>query len=222
LRRSRLAPALFALSLSSTAYAQLHWDASVHGGASERILSSVGNAPAGTALPGPELGVQAHVALIPFVRVGLYGSFEMSSVDGTRAPARNFWAVGAQGKIVSPWPRGSLRLFATLGFGYVGVYAPSYARSVIRSGTPIDVMVDGSGGGFAEIPFGIGVSYKLRGPLTVYAQLLTRFGLGFWGTLYGEGGGRNARNPVAGRVAIAPDGYDILSLGLVVGVGLDL
>ena len=81
--------------------------------------------------------------------------------------------------------------------------------------------VDGSGGGFAEIPFGIGASYKLRGPLTVYAELLTRFGLGFWGTLYGENGGRNAHDPENGPVSIASAGYDILSLGLVVGVGLD-
>src|SRR5260370_185660 len=44
--------AVLVLFVSSTAYAQLHWDASVHGGASERILTSVGNAPAGVALPG--------------------------------------------------------------------------------------------------------------------------------------------------------------------------
>lgn len=174
-------------------------------------------------MPGPTVGLQGHVALIPFVRVGLYGSFEVSSIDKIQAPARNFLAVGAQGKLFSPWPRGDLRLFATLGVGYVGVLAPGYATKIRPvGGPPADVTVDTAGGGFIEIPFGIGVSYRLRGPLTVYAQLLTRFGLGFWGTVYGENAGRNAHNPVLGRVAIAPDGYDVLSLGLVLGVGLDL
>ena len=219
---SRATAFLAVLFVSSTASAQVHWDASVHGGASERILTSVGKAPAGIALPGPTVGIQGHVALIPFVRAGLYGSFEMSSIDKIQAPARNFLAVGAQGKVFSPWPRGNLRLFATLGVGYVGVFAPGYLTKIRPAGgSLLDVTVDGAGGGFLEIPFGIGVSYKLRGPLTVYAELLTRFGLGFWGTLYGETGGRNGHNPVEGRVAIAPDGYDVLSLGLVVGVGLD-
>ena len=207
---------------SSTAFAQLHWDVGVHGGASERILVGLAGAPASTALPGPTFGIQGHVALIPFVRVGLYGSFEMSSIDKIQAPARQFYAFGAQGKVVSPWPRGDLRLFGTLGFGYVGASAPGYDTMIKPTpNMPQPARVDASGGGFAEIPFGIGASYRLRGPLVVYAELLTRFGLGFWGTLYGEGGGRNVHNDIVGRQAISPDGYDILSLGLVVGVGLD-
>jgi hypothetical protein len=210
------------LLVSSTAYAQIHWDASVHGGASERVLTSANGVPTSTALPGPAFGVQGHIALIPFVRVGLYGSFEMSSIDGVHAPARNFYAVGGEGKILSPWPRGNLRIFATLGFGYVGVYAPSYSTMFKIAGSPVAIAVDGSGGGFAEIPFGIGASYKLRGPLTVHAELLTRFGMGFWGTLYGENGGRNARDPSGSPLSLAPYGYDFLSVGLVVGVGLDL
>lgn len=212
---------LFATLISSSAGAQLHWDASVHGGASERILQSVAAQKPGTALPGPTFGLQGHVALIPFVRVGLYGSFEMSSIDGIGAPARQFWAAGAQGKILSPWPRGDVRVFATLGFGYVGVVAPGYETTIKPLMQPAQpARVDAAGGGFAEIPFGIGASYKLRGPLVIYAELLARFGLGFWGTVYGEDGGRNVHNDVVGRQALKPDGYDILSLGLVVGVGL--
>ncbi len=207
---------------SSSAFAQLRWDVGVHGGASERILSGVAGAPAGTALPGPTFGLQGHIALIPFVRLGLYGSFEMSSIDGIHAPARQFFAAGAQGKVLSPWPRGDVRLYATVGFGYVGVSAPGYDTTIKADSTVMPARVDASGGGFAEIPVGIGASYKLRGPLILYAQLLARFGLGFWGTLYGEGGGRNVHNDVVGRQAISPDGYDILSLGLVLGVGLDL
>lgn len=222
----RLAPALGVLVFSSTAFAQIHWDAGVHGGASERILAGAKGVNPGIALPGPAFGLQGHVALIPFVRVGLYGSFEVSSIDGIRAPARNFLAVGGQAKVLSPWPRGNTRIFATLGFGYVGVFAPGYRTDIhpdpLNPMMTVPVEVNASGGGFAEIPFGIGASYKLRGPLVVYAQLLARFGLGFWGTLYGENGGRNARTMTGAPVSLSPDGYDILSLGLVVGIGLDL
>lgn len=211
-----------ALLAPSAAWAQLHWDAGVHGGAQERVLVGAGGAPPGAALPGPTFGAQGHVALLPFVRIGLYGSFDASSVSGTSAPARMFYAAGGQAKLLSPWPRGALRVFLTAGFGYVAAYAPSYRTTVRPVGQPPSaVAVDGSGGGFAEIPVGVGVSYRLRGPLALYAELLTRFGAGFWGTLYGEGGGRNGWSDAVGPVAIAPDGYDIVSFGLVVGLALD-
>lgn len=222
----KLGPALAVLFVSSTAFAQIHWDAGVHGGASERILAGAKGVGPATALPGPTFGVQGHIALIPFVRVGLYGSFEMSSIDGAQAPARNFYAVGGQAKVLSPWPRGDVRIFATVGFGYVGAYGPSYQATIhpdpLNKAMTIGANVDGSGGGFAEIPVGIGATYKLRGPLMVYAELLTRFGLGFWGTLYGENGGRVAHTETGTPIALSPYGYDVLSLGLVIGVGLDL
>ena len=125
----KLGPLLAVMFFTSTALAQIHWDAGVHGGASERILAGAKGVGPATALPGPTFGVQGHIALIPFVRVGVYGSFEMSSIDGASAPARNFYAVGAQAKVLSPWPRGDVRIFATLGFGYVGAYAPSFTRT---------------------------------------------------------------------------------------------
>jgi hypothetical protein len=211
--------AVLPLVWASSASAQLHWDASVHAGAYERFVVS----GLGTALPGPTAGMQGHIALFPFIRAGVYASWDMSPTNG-RAPPREFFSFGAQGKVFSPWPSGDLRLFLTAGVGYAGVLAPGgYTVPLQPRNDPMVYMatVDGSGGGFAEIPVGIGVSYRLRTPYLVYAEVLSRFGMGFWGTLYGEKGGRNAREPTLGTQAIGMDGYDLFALGLVVGIGLD-
>jgi hypothetical protein len=209
-----------------TASAQIHWDASVHGGVYKRFLSD--RLPGtGDAMFGPTIGLQGHIALIPFVRVGLYGSWDMSPIDGGASPPRQFFSIGGQGKIYSPLPSGDLRLFLTLGFGYTGAFAPGGYNVLLRpsdasqSGKVFMGTVDDAGGGFAEIPVGIGVSYKLRDTFVVYAELLSRFGFGFWGRLYGEKGGRNAHEPTLGNQAIGKDGNDVFALGLVLGVGLD-
>ena len=221
--------ALFALLGARRAEAQVHWDIGVHGGVAKRFLTDktcVVGAPCRDAFFGPVVGLQAHLALIPFVRAGVYGSFEVSPLDGGPAAARNMFAFGAQAKVMSPWPRDDWRMWLTLGVGYVATYAPSYTITLRPNPDPggkgsYPAIVDGGGGGFIEVPVGLGVSYRLRKPLMVYAELLGRFGGGFWGTVYGEHGGRAATSPL-GPTTIAPAGSDFFSLGLVVGVGLDI
>lgn len=230
--RWSVATIVMLLSFAGTreAVAQVHWDLGVHGGVAKRFLTDrtcVPGAPCQDASFGPIVGVQAHVALIPFVRAGAYAQFEVSPLDGAPSISRNLYAFGLEGKVFSPWPRGDARLWLTLGVGYVAAYAPSYPIVLYPQPDPIGrgsypVTVDGSGGGFLEVPLGLGVSYRLRKPLVLYAVLLGRFGGGFWGTLYGENGGRNFASPLLGRGAIAPAGSDFFSLGLAAGVGLDL
>ena len=228
----RLVPtalAIVALAFAREARAQQHWDLGVHGGVAKRFLTDrpcVSGFACQDASFGPVVGVQAHLALIPFLRAGVYGSFEVSPVEGNYA-ARNMFAFGAQAKVMSPWPRDDWRLWLTLGVGYVTAYGPSFSITLRPQPDPngqgsYPTPVDGGGGGFLEVPIGVGVSYKLRKPFVLYAELLSRFGGGFWGTLYGENGGRAARNPILGTTTIAAPGSDFFSLGLVVGVGLDM
>jgi hypothetical protein len=221
---------LLVLAGAREAHAQLHWDLGVHGGVAKRFLTHKGGAGASalgcTGCPdgflGPMVGVQAHLALLPFVRAGVYGQFEVSPLDGGPSAARDLFAFGVQGKVMSPWPRGDWRLWLTLGVGYVAVHAPGYPFTLRNASGAYPVTVDPSGGGFLEVPIGVGLSYRLRKPFFVYAELMGRFGGGFWGTLYGENGGRNATSATYGRSAIAPAGNDFFSLGLAVGVGLDM
>ena len=204
----------------SSAEAQVHWDGEVLAGAQKRFLSQK---PADDAGFGPALALQGHVALFPLLRVGAYARGELSPTGGDTA-ARRMLGGGVQLKITPPWPRGSFRMWATLGVGYVGVYAPSYTTNVVASGgvrTP--VLIDGAGGGFLEIPIAIGVSYKFRKPWIVLFQLDTRFGAGFSGSLYGGGGGgRSILSPAFFGQVLEKAGNDVFSVGLSVGIGFDL
>jgi len=221
-RRSVFVLALAAASglVSSSARAQVRWDAAVTAGAQKRFFSQRTGDDAGF---GPAVALQGHVALFPLLRVGAYARGELSPTGGD-AEARRMLGAGAQIKITPPWPRGNFRMWATLGVGYVGVYAPSYTTSLFTGATKAPATVDGSGGGFLEIPIAIGVSYKFRKPWILLFQLDTRFGAGFSGSLYGGGGGgRSILSPPSffGQV-LQPSGNDLFSLGLSVGIGFDL
>lgn len=220
MRRSVFAVAVASAALvTSSAEAQVHWDAEVLAGAQKRFLSQKSGDDAGF---GPAVALQGHVALFPLLRVGGYARGELSAYGGDAA-ARRMLGGGLQLKITPPWPRGNWRMWATLGVGYVGVYAPSYTTSLLVAGTRTPVLIDGSGGGFLEIPIAIGVSYKLRKPWILLFQLDTRFGAGFSGSVYGGGGGgRSILDPAFFGQVLEKAGNDIFSLGLSVGVGFDL
>jgi hypothetical protein len=221
---------LLGLACASDAQAQLHWDVGVHGGVTKRFLTDrrcIQKTTCRDANMGPIIGGQGHIALNRFVRVGGYAQFEISPLDGAPSSSRSMLALGLQGKLISPWPTRAWRLWLTLGVGYVAVWAPSYTITLFPDPDPqglgsYPATVDPSGGGFLEVPLGVGVSYRVYKPVVVYAELLGRFGGGFWGTLYGENGGRNATSPLLGRSTIPPAGNDLFSLGLVAGVGFDI
>jgi hypothetical protein len=212
-KTAALVAGAISLLLPATAAAQLHWDASAQVGVMKRVLS---DRPAGAedAGFGPVGQLSGHVALLPLVRVGGYFGHDISPRGGS-ASARDLTWGGARVKIMSPWPRGSLRLWLFGGFGYAGVYQ----RSTSTGG----VVVHGAGGSHFEVPFGIGASYKVRKPWEVCAELGMRAGFGHTGSMYEAPGPRvsNAATGAADTNAL-PAGNDSFAIGLTVGVLIDL
>jgi hypothetical protein len=204
--------------------AQIHWDVGASAGVMKRVLTG----GAGDAGFGPAVSGQAHVALLPFVRVGAYVAHDISPVAGPAA-ARHITSAGLHLKIVSPVPRGDVRVWLGTGFGYAGVYAPSYHQTLALSHegtppfTPTDVGVHGAGGSYFEIPVSLGAGYMLRKERTwrseLTAELGARFGVGFTGSAYD---GRFGFNPDYPQILIAPLGKDSVGLFLTVGINLEL
>lgn len=195
----------------SPAHAQVHWDASAQAGVMKRVLVDrpAGGEDAGF---GPVGQLTAHVALLPLVRVGGYFGHDISPIVGP-ASARDLTWGGIRAKIMSPWPRGAARAWLFVGFGYGGVYA--------RSTTVNGATVHGAGGGFFEVPFGIGASYKLRKPWELCAELGMRTGFGHSGSAY-EDPGPALTAPGATETNAPPAGKDRFAFGFTVGILLDL
>ena len=178
------------LLVAGRAEAQLHWDVGAKGGVSKRFLSSrpPGAPDAGL---GPEAEVEGHVAVLPMLRAGLYAAYDRSPVTGIAA--RNIMAAGLHVRVNAPWPRDPFRGWVYLGFGYAGVYAPSYETTLLvqhdpaMPASPTRTTVQGSGGTFFEVPVGLGVAYKLRRPWELTLELGTRVGFGWSGSTYTSG-----------------------------------
>jgi len=226
-RRARLHVAVAATGATlactltaADARAQLHWDAAAQVGVQKRFLSSQppGGEDAGF---GPSAQLAAHVALLPLVRIGGYVGHDISPVGGDAA-ARNLTWGGLRAKVMSPWPRGSLRAWLFVGFGVAGTYAQSYRTSVTLPGSPAaPTLVHGAGGHFFEVPFGLGASYKLRKPWELFAELGMRVGFAESGSAYEAPGPRVSR---AGSPDgnVAPAGLDRFGVGLSLGVLVDM
>ena len=229
---SALAIAFTLVLSTSHAGAQLHWDASAQIGAEKRFLTDrpTGGPNAGF---GPVGQLTGHVALLPLVRLGAYFGHDISPFegDGSVTPpagspsARDITWGGLRAKIMSPWPRGDARLWLFAGFGYAGVYQRSTSTTV---GAPagaagvatVQNVVHGAGGGFFEVPFGIGASYILRKPWSLLVELGGRAGFGHSGSVYEAPGPRTTGASGPGHAA--PAGTDGFGLGLTVGVLVDL
>lgn len=203
-----------------SAQAQVHWDASAQIGGMKRFLSS---RPAGgdDASIGPAGQLTAHIALLPLVRFGAYVGHDISPMGDERG-TRDITFGGLRAKVMSPWPRGRLRAWAFVGFGYAGTYQRSSTTIVTQAdGSTTAGLVHGAGGGFLEVPLGIGASYKLRKPWELCAELGFRVGFAHHGSVYEEPGPRFVLdgNPDGN---VPPSGIDRFALGLTVGVLLDL
>lgn len=81
--------------------------------------------------------------------------------------------------------------------------------------------VEGAGGSFFEVPFGLGASYKLYKPWELCAELGARVGFGHTGSVYKDPGPQVTVPDFAGQNA-SPAGVDRFALGLTVGVLIDL
>lgn len=213
-----------AMLASPVASAQLHWDASVEGGVSKRFLA---NRPAGVgdAGFGPAIQASGHVAVLPFLRAGLYGGYEISPLAGDAA-ARDMFPFGARAKLMSPFPRGDVRAWLFVGFGYTLVSQRGYDTHVsIPTGiggetTSTSASVQGAGGGFFDVPFGLGASYKLSAALRLCGELGMHLGFGHSGSVYENPG---PQLKIEGRPDdnVLPSGVDRFGIGLMVGVMLE-
>lgn len=224
LRMARTFFVLGALAMPTRAFAQVHWDAAAEVGGTKRFLASrpPGSGDAGF---GPQGQLAAHIALLPVVRAGLYVGHDISPLAGDAA-ARDITWFGGRLKGTPPFALGDMRFFVFAGFGYSIVYARSYSTALaIPNGlggtTKTNVLVGGAGGGFFEVPFGIGATYKLRKPWALTAELGARVGFGHSGSAY-EVPGPQVSIPGKPDDNVLPSGVDRFALGLTVGLLLDL
>ncbi|MEO8874005.1 MAG: hypothetical protein ABI461_00330 [Polyangiaceae bacterium] len=200
------------------ANAQLHGDVGVNVGVMRRVKTG----GFGDGAFGPVATIEAHIAIVPLIRLGVYASHDIApnTVDGS---AFQITSAGVHVKVIAPWIRGSLRAWFFAGFGYAGVYAPSY-DSIHDFGDgngPRNTDVTGAGGSFFEIPLGFGGAWRFSKPWELTAQLGTRVDFGFVGSIYDSQVGRTAI-PTGGPVfSFASLGNDTLAPFLTVGIALD-
>jgi len=192
---------------------------------------TTGSDPAGaTVYPGPIAELHAHVALAPMLRLGAYVSHDIS--PAADIPARQMTEAGLRAKVSPPLFSNPWRAWAFVGFGYARTYAPSYHTSVLFMGDagPSDVLVSGVGGGFFDIPLGVGVGYKLGGPWVPFVELGGHIGFGFSGDMYGgqsrdsgqpDGACGSAQNHINLQICEPYTGQDSFAVSLSVGVSFE-
>lgn len=210
---------------SRESFAQLHWDASAQVGVMKRFLASrpSGEGDAGF---GPTGQLTAHLALLPLVHAGGYIGHDISPISVGDGTARNITFGGVRAKGMLPFVRGAMRAWVFAGFGYAGVYQQSYGSTFAKpnplGGAELRAgRVEGAGGSFFDVPFGLGVSYKLYKPWELCAELGARVGFGHTGSVYGPPGPQLTVANDVGQNALAA-GLDRFALGLTVGVLADL
>jgi hypothetical protein len=208
--------------LPRAASAQLRWDLGAQGGMMKRVLT---NRPPGAedAGVGPYAEIHGHVALVPLVRVGVYGSFDRSPQGAT--PARLVFSGGLRAKVTPPWPRDPWRAWLFAGIGVAFASSGSYATSASIAppgGSPstYPVAADSASGRFLEIPVGLGASYTLSRPLAITLEIGNRFGLAHGGDLYADGRSVNAAG--FGPIRLEPAGTDFYAISASLGLMLEL
>lgn len=209
-----------AVALPRPASAQLHWDASVQAGAMKRFV--VERAPGTDDVGiGPTAQIAAHVALLPLVHAGVYVGHDISPLPDP-ASARNITFMGIRAKVAVPMS-GDLRAYGFAGFGLALVTQQAFELKNFpyRSGKK-DAQVESAGGNFFEVPFGLGVSYKLRKPWELCAELGARVGFAHAGSVYDELRGAQVKAPGEVDQNVTSAGIDRFAVGLTVGVMLDL
>jgi hypothetical protein len=123
---------------------------------------------------------------------------------------------------------GTLKAYGFLGFGFAfvsqqGFDFPGFPYVSAGGGTVRkNATFDSAGGHFFEVPFGLGVAYKLRKPWELCAELGARVGFAHSGSVYDELRGAQVRAPGEVDQNLTSAGIDRFALGLTVGVMLDL
>ena len=161
-RRLALAAFACAIFFAPEIRAQVHWDVSAEAGVAKRFLA---NRPkgAGDAGFGPSAQLASHLALLPLVHVGAY-----------------------LGGDVSPVAKADTRLIGDGGLHVKGIlpFFPKSTRGWIFTGFGVAVQ---NHGGFFEVPFGLGASYKFWPGWSVFAELGAKVGFAEHGSAYRGG-----------------------------------
>jgi hypothetical protein len=202
------------LATPAVAHAQLHWDASLQAGAMKRFVSKRPPGVGDVSL-GPAAELHGHVALLPLLRVGAYVGH-----DATPQPQAAAWqttSFGVRAKVTSPIPSDPWKIWAFVGFGYALTYGPSFTMPVSGQG-PNGVLVEGVNGGFVELPFGIGASYKFLKPWSLTAELGGRGSFGHTQGMFGN----FARRTSSPTIDFVEAGVPSFGVGLMLGVGVDM
>jgi hypothetical protein len=171
--------ALLAFCLSPrAAAAQVNSDVGLSAGVMKRITTgSEANDPGF----GPAAQLQAHVAVLPMLRVGLYAAWDMSPMPsyGTR----NFYEGGIHARLTPPLLSAPWKTYLYAGFG------AGYARQDGYSQT--GTQYSSTDGAILEIPAGLGLAYQLGAPSggrgrhwELFIEAGGRFGVGFIGRIY--------------------------------------
>lgn len=210
-----------ALVQARDAHAQIHGDVGVNVGAMDRIR----HGGAGNGSIGPVAELEAHLAVLPLLRVGAYASHDIApnSIDSSAWQITSF---GLHVKVLAPFVRGAYRAWLFAGLGYAGVYAPSYDVTFdFQDGQgPRHTQVTGAGGSFFEVPVGIGFGWKFKKPWELVAQLGTRINFDFVGSIYdtdASEGGRYVIPDGGPEHFFAVAGRDTFAPFLTVGIALD-
>jgi len=152
----RHAFAVFAIALlapAKNAHADVALDGLVEAGIAQRFVRDT-RVP-GTNL-GPVLWLHGAIALLPFVRVGAYGHFELDT--RTTFANRQVYAGGAFFRVDSPLRTPRWVPWLRVGVGYAATHDPTERLLLPLTGQ------DDTWRGHLEIPLAIGVSYKFWKP----------------------------------------------------------
>jgi len=215
--------ALAGLFVTKEAPAQVRWDASGTVGPTSRFLVDRGPGSADAGFGG-RLELKGHVALMPFLRLGI-GSYAELSPQGDAA-ARRLFGVGLRAKILLPLSVQRFRFFLGTGANYVGVVAPSFETDLFASGGngviggpafKQKVEISAAGGSFFEIPLSFATTYKVTPELQLLGELGASVGFLSSGSYY-DAQGRVFQTALGAVNTLAPAGYDRFALFLSVGI----
>jgi hypothetical protein len=167
--------------IAGSAGAQVHWDVGGQAGIAQRVQTGPG-AGVTSPIPGPMVEANAHVAVVPMLRLGPYFVYEAAPyAPSADLPARQFGEAGMRAKLSPPILGEPWHLWALLGLGYGLAYWPSHTQGAVHSG-----QIEGN---YLDLPVGMGVGYRVRGPgspLELTAELAARVGLAFFGEMYSD------------------------------------
>ncbi len=211
-------PASAALAVglqAAPAAAQVNKDLGLSVGAMKRFTTGAETSDEGF---GPVAQLQAHVALFPMIRAGLYVAYDHNSIPN--AGQRNYVTGGLHLKLTPPLLSSPWKLYFAAGFG--GGYAEADSYVGPTGASPPTTPYGQLTGGLLEVPLAIGLARKLSGPWELFVELGGRFGVAFFGGIYDTENTAQASTtiPNSQLPSAGYTGQDSFALSLSVGVSL--